>query len=49
MTVPRWVDNRIQPIAVRDMLRHLVGAASLPPEVSRAFGIGGPEALTSRR
>ena len=25
MTVPRWVENRIQPIAIRDVLRYLVG------------------------
>ena len=25
MTTPRWVDNRIQPIAIRDVLRYLVG------------------------
>ncbi|WP_205687485.1 SDR family oxidoreductase [Cellulomonas endophytica] len=46
MTVPRWVRNRIQPIAVRDVLRYLVGSASMPPEVNRAFDIGGPEVLT---
>lgn len=48
MTVPRWVDNRIQPIAVRDVLRYLVGSAAMPPDVSRAFDIGGPEVLTYR-
>ncbi|MEV7972904.1 SDR family oxidoreductase [Cellulomonas sp. NPDC089187] len=48
MTVPRWVDNRIQPIAIRDVLRYLVGAASLPPEVNRTFDIGGPQVLTYR-
>ncbi len=48
MTVPRWVDNRIQPIAVRDVLRYLVGSASMPPDVNRAFDIGGPEVLTYR-
>ena len=46
MVTPRWVNTRIQPIAVRDVLRYLVGAASLPPEVSRRFDIGGPEVLT---
>ena len=34
---PRWVDNRIQPIAIRDVLRYLVGAAGLPAEVNRAL------------
>ncbi|MCW2614351.1 MAG: NAD(P)-dependent oxidoreductase [Frankiales bacterium] len=46
MITPRWVNSRIQPIAVRDVLRYLVGAATLPPEVSRRFDIGGPEVLT---
>jgi uncharacterized protein YbjT (DUF2867 family) len=46
MVTPRWVHNRIQPIAIRDVLRYLVAAASLPPEVNRAFDIGGPDVLT---
>ncbi|MGC3861867.1 SDR family oxidoreductase [Micromonospora chersina] len=46
MVTPRWVRNRIQPIAVRDVLRYLVGCADLPPEVNRGFDIGGPEVLT---
>lgn len=49
MTTPRWVDNRIQPIAIRDVLRYLVGSASMPADVSRAFDIGGPEVLTYRQ
>ncbi|HQY33068.1 SDR family oxidoreductase [Actinotalea sp.] len=48
MTTPRWVDNRIQPIAIRDVLRYLVGSATMPPDVSRGFDIGGPEVLTYR-
>jgi uncharacterized protein YbjT (DUF2867 family) len=48
MVTPRWVDTRIQPIAVRDVLRYLVGAASLPPDVSRTFDVGGPDVLTYR-
>lgn len=48
MVTPRWVHTRIQPIAVRDVLRVLVGCARLPSEVSRAFDIGGPEVLTYR-
>ncbi|MFC4147026.1 SDR family oxidoreductase [Micromonospora mangrovi] len=46
MVTPRWVRNRIQPIAVRDVLRYLVASASLPPEVNRGFDIGGPDVLT---
>ena len=46
MITPRWVRTRIQPIAIRDVLRYLVGCADLPPEVNRAFDIGGPDVLT---
>ncbi|WP_354643701.1 SDR family oxidoreductase [Kitasatospora camelliae] len=49
MVTPSWVGTRIQPIAVRDVLRYLTGAALLPPEVNRAFDIGGPEVLTYRQ
>ena len=48
MITPRWVGNRIQPIAIRDVLRYLVGAADLPPDVNRVFDIGGPDVLTYR-
>ncbi|WP_433115146.1 SDR family oxidoreductase [Micromonospora sp. CA-246542] len=48
MVTPRWVRNRIQPIAVRDVLRYLAGCATLPPDVNRGFDIGGPDVLTFR-
>jgi uncharacterized protein YbjT (DUF2867 family) len=48
MVTPRWVRTRIQPIAVRDVLRVLVGSARMPDDVSRAFDIGGPDVLTYR-
>lgn len=46
MVTPRWVHNRIQPIAVRDVLHYLTAAAALPEKVNRAFDIGGPDVLT---
>ena len=46
MITPKWVRNRIQPIAVRDVLRYLLACTALPPEVTRRFDIGGPEILT---
>lgn len=49
MVTPRWVDNRVQPIAIRDVLRYLVAAADLPHDVNRSFDIGGPEVLTYRQ
>ncbi|MFB9165539.1 SDR family oxidoreductase [Arthrobacter psychrochitiniphilus] len=44
MPAPKWVLNRVQPIAVRDALHYLTKAAALPPEVFGRFDIGGPEA-----
>lgn len=46
MITPRWVRNRIQPIAIRDVLYYLVHAAALPAEVNRPFDIGGPDVVT---
>ncbi|WP_371583342.1 SDR family oxidoreductase [Streptomyces sp. NBC_01314] len=48
MVTPSWVRTRIQPVAVRDVLRALVGCARLPEDVSRTFDIGGPDVLTYR-
>ena len=49
MITPRWLNTRIQPIAIRDVLRYLVGCASLPDDVSRSFDIGGPDVLTYKQ
>jgi uncharacterized protein YbjT (DUF2867 family) len=46
MVLPRWVDTRIQPIAIRDVLHYLVGVADLPTDVNRSFDIGGADVLT---
>ncbi len=46
MVTPRWVHNRVQPIAVRDVLHYLVSAAELAPDVHGAYDIGGPDVLT---
>jgi len=45
MPAPKWVRNRIQPIAVRDVLYYLVKCADLPDDVNRTFDIGGPDVL----
>ncbi len=39
------MNNRIQPIAVRDVLHYLVAAADAPLPSSRTFDIGGPDVL----
>lgn len=46
MPAPRWVKNMIQPIAVRDALHYLIGAATVPLAGHRRCDIGGPEAHT---
>lgn len=46
MTTPKWVLNKIQPIAVRDVLRYLVGAAGIDPKISGAFDVAGPDLFT---
>lgn len=46
MVTPRWVASRVQPIAIRDVLRYLVHAADLPAEYSGSLDIGGPDVLT---
>ena len=48
MLTPKWLDNRIQPIAVRDVLHYLAVAVDLPPDVNRTFDIGGQDVLTYR-
>lgn len=45
MLGPKWLRNRIQPIAIADVVHYLVGAAGLPSQVNRTFDIGGPEVL----
>ncbi|MFC8127121.1 SDR family oxidoreductase [Streptomyces sp. NPDC057302] len=48
MVTPSWVHTRTQPIGVRDVLRYLVGSATMPHDVDRAFDVGGPDVLTYR-
>jgi uncharacterized protein YbjT (DUF2867 family) len=48
MVTPRWVDSRVAPIAVRDVLRCLVAAIDLPEGCDRRFDIAGPEVMTYR-
>ncbi|QLL06383.1 NAD(P)H-binding protein [Mycobacterium vicinigordonae] len=45
MTTPKWVHNRIQPIAVSDALYYLAAAATAPVPESRTWDIGGPDVL----
>ena len=46
MTTPKWVSNRTQPIAIRDVLHYLSSAAELPEQINEIRDIGGPEVVT---
>ncbi|OYN81661.1 DUF2867 domain-containing protein [Mycolicibacterium sphagni] len=45
MTTPRWVRNKIQPIAIADAVYYLSAAATAAVPISRAWDIGGPDVL----
>ncbi|GGC52858.1 NAD(P)-dependent oxidoreductase [Hoyosella rhizosphaerae] len=47
MVTPKWVRNRIQPIAIRDALHYLIALAdlSVAPGANRTFDIGGPDVM----
>jgi uncharacterized protein YbjT (DUF2867 family) len=46
MICPRWVYTRIQPMAIDDVLRYLVGALAVPESAGRIIEIGGADVLT---
>jgi uncharacterized protein YbjT (DUF2867 family) len=46
MVTPRWVRTRCQPIAIRDVLRLLVGVLPAADAAGRVFEIGGPDVLS---
>jgi uncharacterized protein YbjT (DUF2867 family) len=46
MTTPKWVSNRTQPIAIRDVLHYLRACANLTKPVNEVRDIGGPEVVT---
>jgi uncharacterized protein YbjT (DUF2867 family) len=48
MACPRWIDTRIQPIALRDVLAYLIGCLLQPETAGHSFDIGGPEILSYR-
>ncbi len=44
--VPSWAKTKCQPIALRDVIKLLVGVLELPETAGRTFDIGGPDVLT---
>ena len=48
MVCPKWIDTRIQPIALTDVLQYLVGCLFNQETAGMSYDIGGPEILTYR-
>jgi uncharacterized protein YbjT (DUF2867 family) len=46
MIAPKWVRTPVQPIAIEDVLRYLVGVLDVPETRGETYEIGGPEVLT---
>ncbi len=46
MITPRWVETRVQPIAVRDVLVYLTGVLGNEAAYGRVFEIGGSDVVT---
>lgn len=49
MTVPRWVNTKCQPIAIRDVLGYLEGVLLNPEAFHKTFDIGGPDILSFKQ
>jgi uncharacterized protein YbjT (DUF2867 family) len=49
MTCPRWINTRIQPIAVKDVIAYLTGCLMNPDTAGKTFDIGGPDILTYKK
>lgn len=46
MVIPLWAKNKCQPIAIRDVIKYLVGVLETPGTAGRSFDIGGADVLT---
>ncbi|MGV3642286.1 MAG: SDR family oxidoreductase [Adhaeribacter sp.] len=46
MITPKWLNTRIQPIAIRDVLAYLSGVLLRPETFHQSYDVGGPDVLT---
>ena len=49
MICPKWIETRIQPIAVQDVIKYLTGCLLNPDTAGKRFDIGGSEILTYKK
>ncbi|NLT65334.1 MAG: SDR family oxidoreductase [Acidobacteria bacterium] len=48
LLIPSWAESRCQPVAVRDVIKYLVGLLETPGVSGRTFEIGGADVLSLR-
>jgi len=48
MLCPKWINSRIQPIALQDTIEYLTGCLLNPETAGKTFDIGGQEIFTYR-
>jgi len=44
--IPSWAKNKCQPVAIRDVIKYLVGTLESPGTAGGSFDIGGPEVIS---
>ncbi len=49
LLVPHWAENRCQPIAIRDVIKYLVGVLEKPQTAGKSFDIGGTDVLSYKQ
>lgn len=49
LIVPKWINSKCQPIAVRNVINYLVGSMLDERTFNRTFEIGGPEVMTYKQ
>ena len=47
--IPYWARNKCQPIAIRDVIKYLVGVLEMSQTTAKAYDIGGVDILTYER
>jgi uncharacterized protein YbjT (DUF2867 family) len=47
--IPKWANSKCQPIAVRDVMKYLIGTMEVPATANREFDIGGIEIMSYRQ
>jgi len=46
MVAPAWLNHKVQPVAIRNVIQYLIGVLDDPERYNGIFDIGGPDILT---